>query len=71
MKDLSIQNDYNNEPVFYCKHCLSLKIMNESQLPDLEYCGDCGSTNIEQTDISTWEEMYKQRYGFKLLDKTF
>lgn len=71
MKDSSIQNDYNNEPVFYCKHCLSLKIMNESQLPDLEYCGDCGSTNIEQTDISTWEEMYKQRYGFKLLDKTF
>lgn len=45
--------------------------MNESRLPDLEYCGDCGSTNIEQTDISTWEEMYKQRYGFKLLDKTF
>lgn len=71
MEDSSIQNDYNNEPVFYCKHCLSLKIMNESQLPDLEYCGDCGSTNIEQTDISTWEEMYKQRYGFKLLDKTF
>lgn len=45
--------------------------MNESQLPDLEYCDDCGSTNIEQTDISTWEEMYKQRYGFKLLDKNF
>ena len=64
-------NDYNEIPVLYCKHCLSLKIMNESRLPDLEYCGDCGSTNIEQTDISTWEEMYKQRYGFKLLDKTF
>lgn len=45
--------------------------MNESQLPDLEFCGDCGSTNIETTDISTWESMYKQRYGFKLLDKNF
>lgn len=71
MTDSNIQDDYNDEPVFYCKHCLSLKIMNESQLADLEYCADCGSTNIEQTDISTWEEMYKQRYGFKLLDKKF
>ena len=21
-------NDYNNEPVFYCKHCLSLNILH-------------------------------------------
>ena len=65
------KDEYNKEPVFYCKRCLSLHIMNESQLPDLEYCADCGSTDIETTDISTWEEMYKQKYGFKLLDKKF
>lgn len=71
MQDSNNQNSYNDEPVYFCKHCLSLKIMNESQLPDLDYCGDCGSTNIDTTDISTWEEMYKQRYGFKLLDSNF
>lgn len=61
--------DYNAEPVFYCRHCLSLKIMNETHLPDLEYCGNCGSTCIDTTSISEWEEMHKQRYGFKILDK--
>lgn len=29
--------------------------MNESKLSDLEYCADCGSTNIETTDIYTWK----------------
>lgn len=71
MQDSNNQDKYNDEPVFYCKHCLSLHILNESQLPDLEYCHDCGSTNIGTTHISKWEEMYKQRYGFKLLDKKF
>lgn len=71
MQDLNNQDKYNDEPVFYCKHCLSLYILNESQLPDLEYCHDCGSTNIDTIHISKWEEMYKQRYGFKLLDKKF
>lgn len=71
MQGSSNQNKYNDEPVFYCKHCLSLKIMNESRLADLEYCANCGSTNIETTNISTWEEMYKQKYGFKLLDRKF
>lgn len=71
MENLQEEINYNDEPVFYCKHCLSLRILNESQLPDLEYCDDCGSTNIETTDISTWEEMYEKRYGFKFLDKKF
>lgn len=43
--------NYNDEPVFYCKHCLSLKIINDTHLADLEYCGDCGSTYINTTDI--------------------
>lgn len=61
--------NYNDEPVFYCKHCLSLKIINETHLSDLEYCDDCGSTNIENTHIQTWEQMFEQRYGFKYLNK--
>lgn len=69
MENQNNQVDYNAEPVFYCTRCLSLKVMNESHLPDLEYCGDCGSTNIETTDIKTWELMFEQRYGLKLLDR--
>lgn len=73
-KKMSMQNSnnqdiYNEEPVFYCKHCLSLKIRNETRLPDLDYCDECGSTDIETTNIHNWEDMYKQRYGFKFLNR--
>ena len=51
-------NDYNDEPVFYCKHCLSLKI-RDAGLPDLLYCDDCGSSDILSSNIEDWEELYK------------
>lgn len=57
--------DYNDIPVSYCKHCLSLriKLMDEEHDEDfLEYCDDCGGTDIEQTDIHTWERMYEDKY---------
>lgn len=62
--------DYNAIPVFYCKHCLSLKIKTVDESIDTEYldfCADCGSTEIEQTDIHTWEKMYEQKYGKNFL----
>lgn len=35
------------EPVFFCKHCFSLKVMNLDPVgPDLDYCDECGSTDI-------------------------
>lgn len=55
-----IMEDYNEEPVFYCTHCLSLKIL---ALDDYDYCDDCGGTDIATTDIYTWRQMYKDRYG--------
>lgn len=55
-----IMEDYNEEPVFYCTHCLSLKIKG---LEGYDYCDDCGGTDIETTDIFTWRQMYKDRYG--------
>ena len=63
-----LQSKYNNEPVFYCKHCLSLKI-RDAGLPDLLYCDDCGSADVLSTSIEEWEKMYKEKYGFKFLDK--
>lgn len=43
-------NKYNEEPVFYCKHCLSLKI-RDAGLPELLYCDECGSTEVLSTNI--------------------
>lgn len=65
-----VEQDYNNEPVFYCKRCLSLNVksMDEDHDTDfLDFCDDCGSTEIEQTDIHTWEKMYEQKYGINFL----
>ena len=62
--------NYNAIPVFYCKHCLSLNIKTVDESIDTEYldfCANCGSTEIEQTDIHTWEKMYEQKYGKNFL----
>lgn len=60
-EDMLTVGDYNSEPVYYCKNCLSLKIMAFGEHSD--YCDDCGSTDIATTDIETWREMYKNKYG--------
>ena len=60
---------YNNEPVFYCKHCLSLKVKSVPGMEELDYCDDCGATAIAQTDIETWRQLYRQKFGFDYLDK--
>ena len=60
------QPEYNQEEVFFCAHCLSLKIRNAGQ--DLDYCDECGSTEIEKTNIENWEEKYKSRYGHSFLE---
>lgn len=60
--------DYNEEPVYYCSHCLSLKIRNVACF-DMGYCDECGSTDIDSTDIHSWENQYFTRFGHKYLDK--
>ena len=64
------KSEYNKEPVFYCKHCLSLKI-RDAGLPDLLYCDECGSADIFSIPIEEWENMYKDKYGFKYLEKNY
>ena len=64
--------NYNEEQVWYCKTCLSLKVMN---LGDFEmvpcYCGEetCGSTDIGTATIEEWEEMYNKKYKKKFVNK--
>lgn len=58
--------DYNREPVFYCRHCLSLRIKSMDEEHDtefLDYCDDCGSTDIGQANIHDWKDMYRKKYG--------
>ena len=68
MKELSkdsIESKYNNEPVFYCKNCLSLYITSlDAFNPDEGcYCESCSRTDIGETDIFTYREMYKEKFG--------
>lgn len=63
------QEQYNEEPVFYCKNCLSLRIKTVQVGSNLEYCDECGSTDIEQTNIEEWRAIYKDRYGIDFLNK--
>ena len=61
------KEDYNNEPVFYCNHCLSLKILSLNS--NIDFCDECGSTEVNTTDISTWEEMYENKYKKSYINK--
>lgn len=62
---------YNEEPVYYCKTCLSLKIKNFDELgvDFVDYCDECGCTDVGTTDIYTWEKMYKNKYGKNYIEK--
>lgn len=62
-------NNYNEVPVLYCKHCLSLKIRNVPIMEDSDYCDDCGSTNIGECSIEEWEALYKNKYGHRYLEE--
>lgn len=62
-------NQYNDEPVFYCKSCLSLRIKTVAVDLGLDYCDECSSTDIGQSHIEEWKKLYRERYGFDFLDK--
>lgn len=62
------ESKYNEEPVFYCTHCLSLKVR---RIPIIEdgYCEDCNSTSIEHTSIFEWEKLYEGKFKHKYLER--
>ena len=53
-------SNYNDEPVHYCKYCLSLD--NPEMLDGTEYCKYCGSTEFEDSHIEEWEKQFEQKY---------
>lgn len=69
MEDNKLTNKhdkYNAIPVVYCSDCLSIKI---STIDGIDYCEDCGSTNMKEANIFDWEKMYKAKYSNTFLEK--
>ena len=60
-----VNAEYNDDPVHYCKRCLSLNIRVDDN--GEEFCENCTSTNIARTNVFKWEKMYKQMYGINFL----
>lgn len=60
-------NEYDYiEPVFYCKRCKSLNIVENKQ--NVLSCKNCKSTDIDVTLLETWMELYKRQYGHYLIE---
>lgn len=58
-------NVYNDDPVYYCAKCYSLKIKHEDII-DADYCADCGCSDIvECPSIEEWEALYEKKYNHK------
>ena len=61
-------NDYDSEPIAFCANCLSLKIKHEDSI-DMDYCSDCGSSEIMEAPVEQWEILYEKKYGKKYVVK--
>lgn len=61
-----LYQDYNSDPVFFCKHCLSLRIRD---VDNNDFCDECGSIDIDTSNISEWETLYEEKYGHKYILK--
>lgn len=60
------KDNYEDEPVWYCRECLSLTVMNAG---GRDYCRDCGSTDIAWAPLDRWEWLYRNKYGMTLLER--
>ena len=53
-------DEYNDEPVYYCMHCLSLAIRD---MGFGDCCGECGSTAIAKGTLEQYDRLFKAKYG--------
>ena len=61
-------DSYDEEPVYYCRRCLSLKICQVPMVADKSYCEDCGTIDVATTSFEEWDEMYVERYGHHFME---
>ena len=67
---ITTKDTSNNEPITFCKTCLSIHIKTvefEDTDQAVDYCVACSNTDLETTHISEWEDMYEERYGERFL----
>lgn len=61
-------SEYDDEPVYYCKRCLSLRIMNAPGMGgDYCYCDRCGGVSVGTAKIDEYERMMDHR--IKILNR--
>ena len=60
---MSKDNSYDEEPVYYCKRCLSLNIRPIPDLDGQDYCAECGTTDVGSANIEEWKKLYRKKYG--------
>ena len=68
MCGMMTKEDYNDIPVFYCKNCLSLAVVSIESYENVDFCKECGSTNIDRISIREWEKLYYKKYGHRYVD---
>ena len=71
------KQEYNKVPVLTCKNCLSLKIKCEDateeftegiSTDELQYCADCGGTDIVTMSFNRWQSLYEETTGLIYLE---
>ena len=63
------KDSYNDEPVYYCKRCLSLNIKVMPMLANQEYCESCNNADIGTASFEDWDKMYVEKYGHHYIEK--
>lgn len=63
------KKEYDDDPVYYCKRCLSLAIKQMPFMENKDYCESCGAVDIGETSFEEWEVMYQNKYGHSFVVK--
>ena len=71
LKNVIMKEHPNNEPITYCKTCLSIHVKTvKLHNGDVDYCVPCGNTDLETAHILEWEDLYEERYGERFITES-
>lgn len=60
----------DNNQVYYCKSCLSLRIQSiEFNNEDVLFCDKCKDSNVACIDFDTWDKMYFDKYHHHFMEE--
>lgn len=61
---MGTDNEYDLEPVVYCRHCLWIGPTVEVSWFNgkLDACPCCGGTDFDRTFIEQWEDKFQKKY---------